>query len=60
LTAHLAAYFDGQVLEDSQLVVSELVTNAIRHAEGDIELCAAAFGRVLRIEVTDQCRTVNQ
>ena len=54
----LATYFssnlDGRALADAQLVVSELVTNAIRHAHGEIELCAAALGRVLHIEVTDE------
>jgi anti-sigma regulatory factor (Ser/Thr protein kinase) len=44
-------------LEDAQLLVSELVTNAIRHAgldDGDlIKLIVVAGDRALRIEVCD-------
>jgi anti-sigma regulatory factor (Ser/Thr protein kinase) len=44
-------------LEDAQLLVSELVTNAIRHAgldDGDlIKLIVVAGERALRIEVCD-------
>jgi anti-sigma regulatory factor (Ser/Thr protein kinase) len=44
---------DVLVLEAVQLIVSELVTNAIRHAHGEIELCVAVADRVVRIEVSD-------
>jgi anti-sigma regulatory factor (Ser/Thr protein kinase) len=46
-----------QRLEDAQLLVSELVTNAIRHAglaaSDVIKLVVTARGRSLRIEVSD-------
>jgi anti-sigma regulatory factor (Ser/Thr protein kinase) len=45
---------DVLVLEAVQLIVSELVTNAIRHAHGEIELCVAVGDRVVRVEVTDE------
>ena len=45
---------DVLVLEAVQLIVSELVTNAIRHAHGAIELCVAVGDRVVRVEVTDE------
>jgi anti-sigma regulatory factor (Ser/Thr protein kinase) len=45
---------DVLVLEAVQLIVSELVTNAIRHAHGQIELCVAVADRVVRIEVSDE------
>jgi anti-sigma regulatory factor (Ser/Thr protein kinase) len=54
LRTYFGSDLDAPVLYDAQLVVSELVTNAVRHAEGEIELCAAILGRVLRIEVTDE------
>jgi anti-sigma regulatory factor (Ser/Thr protein kinase) len=44
-------------LEDAQLLVSELVTNAIRHAglddDDQIKLVVVAGDRALRIEVCD-------
>ena len=45
---------DILVLEAVQLIVSELVTNAIRHAHGEIELCVAVVDTLVRIEVTDE------
>jgi anti-sigma regulatory factor (Ser/Thr protein kinase) len=45
---------DVLVLEAVQLIVSELVTNAIRHAHGQIELCVAVVDTLVRIEVTDE------
>lgn len=43
-----------QVLaEDAQTVVSELVTNAIHHAGGSIELGLERIGDGLRVEVSD-------
>lgn len=46
---------DGAVLDDVMLLVSELVTNAVRHqsATGDIEMAVAIAGRRLRVEVSD-------
>ena len=44
-------------LEDAQLLVSELVTNAVRHAEGEaVRLVVALTGGTLRIEVHDPGR----
>src|SRR5436305_13774632 len=39
-----------------QLVASELVTNALQHGEGAIELRLSLIGEFLRIEVVDQGR----
>jgi anti-sigma regulatory factor (Ser/Thr protein kinase) len=52
---------DVLVLEAVQLIVSELVTNAIRHARGQIELCVAVADQMVRIEVSDaspECEAV--
>ena len=37
-----------------ELVVSELVTNALQHGEGDVEVLLTATGTNLRLEVLDQ------
>jgi anti-sigma regulatory factor (Ser/Thr protein kinase) len=42
--------------ESGQLVVSELVTNALQHGKGAIELRLKLLGEFLRIEVVDQGR----
>lgn len=48
---------DGQVLDDIRLLVSELVTNAIRHAEGpnggEVELDVTIDDGRVRVEVAD-------
>ena len=48
---------DGQVLEDIRLLVSELVTNAVRHANapngGDVELDVTIDHSRVRVEVAD-------
>jgi len=53
----LADHLPRRRLQDAQLLVSELVTNAIRHAgldDGDtITLSVEASDRALRIEVSD-------
>lgn len=41
------------LVADTQLVVSELVTNAVRHAESRCELALSLSREVLRVEVTD-------
>jgi anti-sigma regulatory factor (Ser/Thr protein kinase) len=43
-----------RVLEAALLVVSEAVTNAVRHGSGAIQLCVTADDRVVRIEVADE------
>jgi anti-sigma regulatory factor (Ser/Thr protein kinase) len=51
---------DGQVLEDIRLLVSELVTNAVRHADaarsGEVGLDVSIKSGALRVEVTDPGR----
>ena len=48
---------DGQVLEDIRLLVSELVTNAVRHANaptgGAVELDVTIDRSLVRVEVAD-------
>ncbi|WP_162002374.1 ATP-binding protein [Streptomyces sp. CB01881] len=51
--AVLADVPDPMVVADAVLLVSELVTNACRHADGPESLLLARGPRVLRIEVTD-------
>jgi anti-sigma regulatory factor (Ser/Thr protein kinase) len=43
----------GALCDDAQLIVSELVCNAVRHAGTDIDLTLRARKRGLRMEVTD-------
>lgn len=43
----------GCLADQVELVVSELVTNAVVHGQGDIGLYIAADERVVRIEVSD-------
>jgi anti-sigma regulatory factor (Ser/Thr protein kinase) len=42
------------VLEAALLAVSEVVTNAVRHGSGRVQLCITADDRLVRIEVTDE------
>jgi len=51
---HFNDLLADETLDDALLVVSELVTNALRHGDGDIELRVAFDGQRLRGEVTDQ------
>jgi anti-sigma regulatory factor (Ser/Thr protein kinase) len=55
--ADAAGTIDARRMEDARLLVSELVTNAIRHAAlrpGDrISLVVAVSGAALRVEVSD-------
>jgi anti-sigma regulatory factor (Ser/Thr protein kinase) len=41
------------LIPDAVLLVSELVTNAVVHAPGPIELCASEVDDTLRVEVHD-------
>ena len=58
--AEVSDHLSPRRLEDAQLLVSELVTNAIRHAglsdEDVIRLVVVAGDRALRIEVCDPGR----
>ena len=55
--AGLAPYLDPGVAENAQLLVSELVTNSVRHAglpeEASIEFSVRASAEVLMVEVAD-------
>jgi len=42
------------LLDDVQLLVSELVTNAVVHARSDVQVAVRLLGDALRIEVVDQ------
>jgi anti-sigma regulatory factor (Ser/Thr protein kinase) len=42
-----------QLIDDAQLLASELVTNAVRHARGPISVHANVRDGFLRLEVTD-------
>lgn len=44
----------GEVRSDAELLVSELVTNSVVHAQADrVEVCATADADYVRIEVSD-------
>ena len=43
----------GEFVEDAVLLVSEVVTNALRHTEGSIELSMSRLPGRLRVEVAD-------
>ena len=47
-----------QLMEDTSLLVSELVTNAVLHGGSDIELRMAADETTLRVEVFDTSERV--
>lgn len=49
----LARWALGQLRDDTELLVSELTTNALLHGGGAAELRLAADGRELRVEVHD-------
>ena len=55
--AGLAPYLDRGVAENAELLVSELVTNSVRHAglpeEASIEFSVRASAEVLMVEVAD-------
>lgn len=44
----------GEAVENAQLVVSELVTNALRHGDGAIQLRVRLAHTTARIEVVDE------
>jgi anti-sigma regulatory factor (Ser/Thr protein kinase) len=51
---HFGELLAQATLDDALLVVSELVTNALLHGEGDIELRLAFDGQRVTGEVTDE------
>jgi anti-sigma regulatory factor (Ser/Thr protein kinase) len=55
--ARLSDLVPRGTLDDARLLVSELVTNSVRHARapgGPIEVRAAVDGTTLRVEITDR------
>jgi anti-sigma regulatory factor (Ser/Thr protein kinase) len=48
-----ADHVEDDLLIDAELLVSELVTNALRHGRGDISLCARVDEECLRVDVID-------
>lgn len=48
------ADIDADLLDDAELLVSELVTNALRHGRGGVELHAALDDNRLFVEVVDE------
>ncbi len=59
----LRPYLDPQVAENAELLVTELVTNSLRHgglpAEAGIEFSLRASAEVLMVEVADAGRGFN-
>lgn len=49
----LGAPVTGDRLDDVRLLVTELVTNAIRHAHGRVDLEVQTVSGYIRVEVTD-------
>lgn len=56
--AHLLAWGCASAVDDAELVVSELVTNAVVHARSHPHLVLALDDRGVRIEVLDDSRRV--
>jgi anti-sigma regulatory factor (Ser/Thr protein kinase) len=59
LRAHLVADLDPERRRDVELIVSELVTNAVEHGSNpgdDIELALEPRGGTVYVGVTDRCR----
>ena len=50
---------DGELKNAAALVVTELVTNAVRHGDDPIELHVELSDKMLRVEVADSDRQVN-
>ena len=50
--------YDGAVLDDIVLMVSELVTNAMQHALSEITMVLQAHDGVVRVEVIDRSAAV--
>ena len=55
--AHITRLGDNwptDALDMARLLTSELVTNAVLHGEGDVELTVRGTERAVRVEVTDR------
>ena len=61
--AGLAPFLDERVVDNAQLLVSELVTNSVRHGglppEASVEFCVRASSETLMVEVADPGRGFN-
>ncbi|MDX3533741.1 ATP-binding protein [Streptomyces sp. MB09-01] len=57
LTAQLSSWGLHEVADTARLLVSELVTNALRHAHGPVRVNVRVRGAVLRCEVEDASPT---
>lgn len=53
---HFGGLLGEETLDDVQLVVSELVTNAVRYGRGDVDLRMTFDGRLLTGAVSDKGR----
>jgi anti-sigma regulatory factor (Ser/Thr protein kinase) len=54
---HVAAACSGMerdLVEIAQLLVSELVSNAVQHGQGSVELALSSLPQRLRVEVSDE------
>lgn len=49
----LAGELDRDTLDDARLLISELVTNAFEHGDGEIEVRLSCEQGLLRVEVLD-------
>ena len=57
LLADAMAGSHQRCIDDAQLVVGELVSNAVEHAESNVGVSVSRMGDALRIEVDDDDRT---
>lgn len=60
LTRTLLDWRSGGAIETGCLIISELVTNAVRHSATDIEVAVGKHERLLRIAVHDRTRSLPQ
>ncbi|MCW2621009.1 MAG: Sensor phosphatase [Frankiales bacterium] len=58
LSAALAGRYDPDLLDDANLVLTELVTNAVLHGKSPFRVRVEPFERVLRLQVADAGRTL--
>ncbi len=57
LTSHFGGLVRPVVIADAQLVVSELVSNAVEHGIGEtLTITASAEGETLSVSVSSRCR----
>ncbi|MFC4119996.1 ATP-binding protein [Nonomuraea zeae] len=54
LRSHLAGWSMDDATDDAELLVSELITNAVRHAPGPVRLTVWLVDGFLRCEVEDR------